>query len=71
MIPRHILHNMNLLTGRLYKAQKRRQLRTALQAVGELRRGCVAMPEGSRLISEATRALEKLQTNCRAIEWGR
>lgn len=54
-----------------FRAQKRAEIRAALEAVDRVRWGCAYLPDGERLVTKAAAALAELRVKCRRDNWGR
>ena len=69
-IPRNVLDNLMCRTTRDFRTLKRRQIKTLLSALNELRIGCVYLP-GYRHIGQLADKVKQLHGLLSAKKWGR
>lgn len=71
-IPKHILKISKTATSRKWKSKKRKEIRVALKAIDDLRRGAAYLPNYRfRILENAEHALEKIKDDCSVKSWGR
>lgn len=70
-IPEWVPRNAKVATRRLWKALKRRQLRTLDRALDDLRMGCAYFPGGAQRVEAISDQVKALRAELSAKEWGR
>lgn len=59
-VPRFVLESYGVSDARAWRRKKRNEIRAAIVAVNNARRGCLYLVDGVRLLDSATQALKEL-----------